>query len=101
MLYVDNEILVVVSDLRDAATGERLDGATVQATIEDRDGNQLKGPITLDDAAEKGDYSGTFGIDGTLQVGEHYVVVVTADVDGGGADAEWRIPEKARTRDRS
>ena len=100
LIYKDNENLVEIDLLKNAATDEYINDALVTATIKDSTGTVVTGdtfPKTLSYvAASNGKYQAALSNSLVLIPGRHYTAFITASV--GGLDASWEIPLLAALR---
>lgn len=109
-LYVGNDNLVWLGDpdtleggLRNAATGEYINSATVGVTLIDSDGVEVDGetwPKSLSYiAASNGMYRAALSDAVELVAGAEYTAKISAD-GGPGLLGYWELPVKALTRAR-
>ena len=100
-LYINNDNLLSVENLKNAATGVYINDATVSATLKNSSGVNVTGqswPLTLTFvSSSNGVYRGTLEDGLVLNEGETYTAEITADA---GADqiANWSISLPATKR---
>lgn len=100
-LYLGNDMLLEVANLRDQATGDYLNAATVTVSLEDSEGNAVVGeswPLALSYiTASNGVYRAILRDTLTLAVDARYVAEVIAD-SGEGRRARWDLDFVCRKR---
>lgn len=100
-LYVGNDMLLEVADLKDDVTGEHLNAATVTVTLKDSAGVNVTGetwPLALAYVtSSNGVYRATLKDTLSLTANARYVATVIADA-GSGKRAQWELDVVARTR---
>lgn len=100
-LYLGNDMLLEVANLRDQATGDYLNAATVTVSLKDSSGVAVVGeswPLALAYiTASNGTYRAILRDTLTLASGARYVATVIADA-GEGRRAQWELDVVARTR---
>lgn len=101
-LYVGNDNLVELDELKDESDGSYVNDATVTLTdLEDKDGTSVTGqsfPTSMAYvAASNGKYQGTLEDGLAVTAGEKYFA--TIDVDAGSDKiAQWTLECRAMTR---
>lgn len=99
-VYIDNDNMLTLDGLANAATDAYVNNATVAVTVTDRDGNEIVGetwPLTLNYvAASNGTYRATLQDTLTLTHKEGLLLHITAD--GAGLQAAWELYAVALTR---
>ena len=97
-LYINTDMLLEVNDLKDQ-DGNAVTGATVEATVYERDGEtEVEGmtfPVSLSDDGS-GNYSVT--LEDTLELTLGNVYLIKVDIAGGGADDQRWSREVAKRR---
>lgn len=100
-LYLGNDMLLEVANLRDQATGEYLNAATVTVSLENSEGVPVVGeswPLAMTYiTASNGTYRAILRDTLTLASGARYVAEVIADA-GEGRRARWDLDFVCRTR---
>jgi len=91
-IYIGNDNLLTVDELKNAATGAYINDATVTATLTDADGTEVTGqtwPTTLAYiAASNGTYRGSLSNGLSLDRSKEYRLEVAAN-GGAGLVGEW------------
>jgi hypothetical protein len=99
--FYQNDNLLEILGLQDAASGAWLNAATVTATIVDRAGVNVTGftqPLSLAYvAASNGDYRATLPDEAALLDGRKYTAKISADA-GAGLKGYWEFPFICKTR---
>jgi len=97
-IYIGNDSLIVVDELKNVATDAFLNSATVSAQLKTTAGVNVGSAITLSYvAASDGKYRGTLEEDAAVVSTQDYELHI--DVDGGSdLKAHWEIPVKALKR---
>ncbi|VUD48482.1 hypothetical protein TDB9533_01242 [Thalassocella blandensis] len=87
----DNTMELFLSNLRSGPSETPVVDATVGATITDANSDPVSGasPLTLSYIDESGDYSAIIEDHAAFNVGEQYLLIVTATTPGG-AQASWK-----------
>ena len=100
-LYVDNDMVLQIDDLKDEIAGEAINNATVTVTLSDEQGNEVLGaqwPLSLVHVAtSNGAYRVTLPYTLEVTPGARYVATVVADA-GPGLRAQWDAEVVARRR---
>lgn len=97
-VYLTNDNLIQVKNLKNKATDAFLNAATVTAVVNKTDGTELVSSITLSyKAASNGIYQGSIADTESLVFGAKYDVVITAD-GGAGLKATWTVRVTAGVR---
>lgn len=100
-LYLGNDMLLEVANLRDQATGDYLNAATVTVTLKDSSGVAVAGeswPLAMSYiTASNGTYRAILRDTLTFAAGARYVATVIADA-GEGRRAQWELDFVCRTR---
>jgi len=100
-LYLSNDNLLSVENLKNAATGVYVNDATVTATLKNSNGVNVTGqswPLTLAFvSSSNGVYRGTLEDGLSLAEGEVYTAEITADA-GSDQIASWSIKLTANKR---
>lgn len=100
-LYVDNDMVLQIDDLKDEITGAAATTAAVSVTLSDEQGNEVLGaqwPLSLVHVAgSNGTYRTTLPYTLEVTPGARYVATVVADA-GPGLHAEWEVEVVARVR---
>lgn len=95
-----NTTRISVSELKDEATGEWVNDATVEATLFDSLGVAVEGqewPLSLEYEAESnGEYSADMDFEAELEEGRRYLLQITAQI--GNKRGTWRVPAIAEAR---
>ncbi len=100
-VYIANDNLLVVDQLKNALSGTYINNATVTCTIVDSAGSPVAGqtwPLAVVyQAGSNGQYVGV--IEDTLTLSETTSYIAKVDADGGsGLKGHWEIPLKAKVR---
>jgi len=92
--YLDNDHALDLQNLRNGATGEYINDATVQATLLDAAGDQVAGqswPTVLTyRTGTPGCYRSQINDDVSVALGDAITAQITAQVDG--LTATWALP---------
>lgn len=100
-LYMQNDNLLQITGLQDAATGSYINDATVTVTLKDSADVEVTGqswPTTLGYvASSNGDYQATLSDQLALIDKADYVAEITAD-GGSGLKGFWTLRVRARER---
>lgn len=100
ILYRNNDQLIELIGLKDAATGSYINDATVTVTLKDIEGNTVTGQAwpapMLYVAASQGDYQAILEDTLELTIGEFYVAEISATK--GTLKAFWELPMQAHKR---
>ena len=100
-IYLSNDNLLSVANLRNSSSGSFMNDATVTATLKDTGGTNVSGqtfPVTLSYIAESdGNYQTT--LENTLVMTEDttYITTITA-TSSSGLYAEWEMTLTAKKR---
>ena len=101
ILYDGNDHIVEVRGLKNVATGEYINDATVQATLKDSEDANVSGqswPTTLSYVTgSNGKYRATLEDGLSLTVGDRYTAEITAD-GGDGLKAKWSVDLLCKAR---
>lgn len=100
ILYIANDNLLKLTGLKDARDGSTITGASIDVTIQDRDGNDIAGqawptPMT-EDPNSAGDYYAV--LDAALQLAGHPRVTAVIDATSGSIDGHWEVPCRVQVR---
>ena len=100
-IYLNNDNLLSVENLKNAATDVYINDATVTATLKDKLGANVTGqswPLTMTFvSSSNGTYRGTLEDGLSLTEGESYTAEITADA-GSDQIANWSIQLTATKR---
>jgi len=101
IVYIENDNLIQLTGLQDAATSVYVNNATVTVTVTDRKGVNVSGqswPLTLSYvASSNGNYEGTLEDGLVLSIGQKYEAKVVADA-GSDKIATWYLDLMAQRR---
>lgn len=101
VLFVGNDNILEVSDLKNELTGADLNAATVTVTLKDAAGANVTGdtwPKTMTYVTgSKGTYRTTLLYSMPLTAGDRYNAVISAN-GGAGLQASWTVECVARAR---
>ena len=100
-LFPDNDNLLEVDGLKNAATGAYLNSATVTVTLVDEDGNNVTGVVDLamDYVADSsGKYRATLKDTLSLTAEERYAAQISANA-GDDLQGYWEFELRTRVRD--
>lgn len=102
IFFQENTQAVNILGLQDALTGNFLNAATVSITLQDGDGNQVTGCISVPlnyIVGSNGNYTGSFGDSNfTPDIGTGYTLVVEGNQSGNYVHVEMLVEIKARQR---
>jgi len=94
IIYDNSDNLINVTGLKDLSTGAFLNGATVEATVNDASGSPVAGetwPLSMPYVpGSNGDYQATLKDTLAVATGDELTALVTADA-GAGLHHEWII----------
>lgn len=99
VLYVGNDQLIELRGLKDGATGEPLDEATVSCTLLESDGVEVEGedwPLSMG-AIAPGVYRATLAYTLPLVAGARYLIRIDVNA-GAGLRGRWDVPCVCRLR---
>lgn len=100
-LYLGSDMLFELAGLRDQATGDYLNAATVTVTLQDSAGVNVTGetwPLAMTYVtSSNGVYRATLKDTLSLTANARYVATVIADA-GSGKRGQWELDVVARTR---
>ncbi len=101
VIYINNDNLLSVSDLKNEATGVYINDAAVTMTLKDSTGSEVSGqtwPATMTYvSSSNGVYRGTLEDGLSLTEGQSYTAEITADA-GSDQIANWSITMTAVKR---
>jgi hypothetical protein len=102
IIFLANDNLLQLNGLKDVATGDYMDSATVTVTLKDSNGSEVVGqtwPTTLIFVvgSTTGQYRCTLNDELVLTTGDAYTAEITAD-GGPGLRGHWHLAVEARTR---
>lgn len=102
VVFVGNDAILEVADLRNKATGANLNAATVTATLADLNGTELQGqswPLTLAYVSNsKGVYRATLSYALQIAPRDRFNTTITVNA-GGGLRARWVLECVAAERE--
>ena len=95
VIYLANDTLLELRDLRAETTGALMEGATVTAVLKDAAGTTVATISLLE--VEAGLYRGTLPYSTALTLNARYTATITADA-GAGRRGTWTVPVLVKAR---